>query len=186
VIRNRMIFRSLWLPVFIVFITIFIPNTLFAGPSPKCPCFSAGEIERAISKAVDVDCVYYSNPLPEVIPSTVDSTVSVDIARINIFQNTGIVQYSMFGDLEAKLGMAYPSCGTSEGVFDIDSNGAWVVNSGKYRIDMQDINDQNSAQACFDAIIQAYTGCEDTSDNICRVLDGFVSPDTNHAIDCKQ
>jgi len=168
-----MIYKSLWLPVFIVFITIFIPNTLIAGPAAKCPCFSSGQIERDISKGLEVVCLYYEGTLPEYL-TTGEPTDTVIIARIGIIQSTGVVGYSIFGNVEAKLGLFYPACGTFEQVFDLDSNGVTVPNSGKLRIDIQEINNPESTEACVKAIMDAYPECVETG--ICSVLDGYNIP----------
>ena len=57
---KKKIKTPLFFTIFFVLITFTIPMTLYAGPSAKCPCFTAGEISRDISKADGfANCKYF-------------------------------------------------------------------------------------------------------------------------------
>jgi hypothetical protein len=162
--------KILWLPVFIVFITIFIPNMLFAEPALKCPCFSAGEIERAISKAVTtgvftIECKAFDD---------VDQLLGdITVAEIFVPTKTGVQIYSMYGSIVNRNHLIYPACGTWEAVFDVDSEGYPINGTGTHKVTINDIAEVNSSEviaACYNAILEAYPACSNQT-SACKVLE---------------
>ena len=162
--------KSLWLPVFIVFITIFIPNMLFAEPALKCPCFSAGEIERAISKAVTTGGFTINCNAFEGVDTIYNENMKV--AEIFVPTKTGGLLYSMFGGMIYRNKLPFPACGTWEGVFDVDSEGYPINGTGTHKVTMNEIAEENSSEvmaACYNAILEAYPDCNMTG--ACTVIE---------------
>ena len=147
---KKKIKTPLFFTIFFVLITFTIPMTLYAGPSAKCPCFTAGEISRDISKADGfANCKYFD---------TRDGSGGGDFgAQIFIPTSTGSVVYAVNEDAVhyAQNG----GCATVEETVN-NNGGILELCSGKFKTSEEELCTQAGAkEACFDAILEAYPQC---------------------------